>query len=138
MKNFSKKLLLVLLAVLPCFQTSTMAKTGEDGGDPDTIPVKEWPGTSHQPGPRLRAPRRGNTVVTTPECYYYNGEVSIYARSEITAISATVERVDDNAQWYGSCTDSELTFTVSSEPGDYILTLTLSDGTSYYGEYSLY
>ena len=137
MKNLSKKLLLVLLAVLPCFETTTMAMTDGDIGEPSEIPLKGKPGDSGT-RPRLRAPRRGNTVVTTPECYYYNGEVSIYAPSEITAISATVERVDDNAQWYGSCTDSELTFTVSSEPGDYILTLTLSDGTSYYGEYSLY
>ena len=137
MKNLSKKLLLVLLAVLPCFQTTAMAMTSGDGEDPTCIPLNPKP-VLNPGGPRLRAPRRDNTVVTTPECYYYNGEVSIYAPAEITAISATVVRVDDNAQWSGSCTDSELTFTVSSEPGDYILTLTLSNGNSYYGEYSLY
>lgn len=121
-----------MLALLPCFQTGLMA----DPTEPDSIPIKpvgSQPGPL--PGPRLRAPRRGD--VSTPECYYYNGEVSIYA-SDVTYINATVTRMDDNAQWSGYSMDEALSFAVSTEPGVYILTLTLSNGQSYIGEYTVY
>ncbi|MBO4561639.1 MAG: hypothetical protein J5705_06710 [Bacteroidaceae bacterium] len=73
-----------------------------------------------------------------PSCFYYNGEVSIEAGSGVAFISATITRLDDNMQWSDSSVGNTLVISVSEEPGTYLLNLTLSDGSSYYGEYSLY
>lgn len=132
MKNNVKKLLVVLLALLPCFQTSVMAG-GFDDPDPTDIPLNPKPGT---PGPRSRA--RALYTIEVPACQYYNGEVTIMADSTITFISAQVLRVEDNVSWSGAAMDDTLVFGVSTDPGTYILTLTLSNGKSYYGEYILY
>lgn len=137
MKNLSKKLLLILVALLPCFQPSVMAVTG---GEPDVIPIK--PGTNPNPNPdpippRSRA-RSRNTIEVAPSCFYYNGEVSILAGSDIASINASVIRLDDNMEWSGAGMGNTLSFMVSTEPGTYLLMLTLSDGKSYYGEYTLY
>ena len=60
------------------------------------------------------------------------------ADSTITFISAQVLRVEDNVSWSGAAMDDTLVFGVSTDPGTYILMLTLSNGKSYYGEYILY
>ena len=132
MKNFSKKLFLVLLAFMPFISTNVMA---DGDGEPESIPITPKP-VPNPTNPRLRAPRRP-AIVATPECFYCNGEVTIYAADEITAISASVVRYEDDAQWSGTSNDNELSFLVSTDPGTYILTLTTSDGKSYYGEYIL-
>ena len=134
MKNNVKKLLVVLLALLPCFQTSVMAG-GFDDPDPETIPVKQTPSPTIG-GPRSRA--RARYTMEVPACQYYNGEVTIMADSTITFISAQVLRVEDNVSWSGAAMDDTLIFGVSTDPGTYILTFTLSNGKSYYGEYILY
>ena len=132
MKNFSKKLLLILVALMPCFQTTVMA----DGQtDPLDIPVGPKPVPNPVP-PRSRA--RSRNIEMSPICSYYNGEVSIYVDSNIVSISATVIRLDDNMQWSGAGLSNTLTFAVSDDPGTYLLMFTLSDGKSYYGEYTLY
>jgi len=137
MKNLSKKLLVMLLAILPCFESLVMANTG---GEPDVIPIK--PGTSPNPNPNPQPPRARsrsrNNVEVLPECFYYNGEVSIVAGSNIASISASVIRVNDNMEWSSAGMGNTLSFVVSTEPGTYVLMLTLSDGKSYYGEYTLY
>lgn len=135
MKNNVKKLLVVLLALLPCFQTSVMAG-GFDDPDPEPIPIKENPSINPGGGPRSRA--RARYTEEVPACQYYNGEVTIMADSTITFISAQVLRVEDNVSWSGAAMDDTLVFGVSTDPGTYILTLTLSNGKSYYGEYILY
>ena len=137
MKNFSKKVLVVLLALVPCFQSPVMA--GGALSQPDTIPIKEYPGTNPNPnpGPRMRS-RARNTVGEMPFCYYYEGEVTIEAESSIASITATVTRLDDNEQFTGASTGNVLTIQVSEDPGTYVLTFTLSNGTGYYGEYTLY
>jgi hypothetical protein len=132
MKNFSKKLFLVLLAFMPFISTNVMAD-----GEIEPIPIKPNTPINPNPTPRPRSPRRP-AIVATPECFYCNGEVTIYAADEITAISASVVRYEDDAQWSGASNDNELSFLVSTDPGTYILTLTTSDGKSYYGEYILY
>lgn len=132
MKNFVKKFLLVLLALLPCFQTSLMA-AGDGDPDPELIPVK--PNTEINPRPRARA---RFTVENGPVCYYYQGEVSIEAESGISFITATVTRIEDNESWTDSVMDDTLIINVSEDPGTYILTFTLSNGQSYIGEYYLY
>lgn len=131
MKELTKKLFLILLAMLPCFATSVMA---EDGtlDDLEEIPLKTDP-----PSPRPRA-RSGSVItVAAPECYYYNGIVSISAGDDIYYINATVTRIEDNQQWNGSSAGNELFINVSTESGTYILELTLSNRMTYYGEYNL-
>ena len=70
MKNNVKKLLVVLLALLPCFQTSVMAG-GFDDPDPEPIPIKENPSINPGGGPRSRA--RARYTIEVPACQYYNG-----------------------------------------------------------------
>lgn len=135
MKKLSKKLLVVLMAILPCFESLVMANTG---GEPDVIPIKPKPDPDPNPGgPRARS-RSRNNIEVAPECFYYNGEVSIFAGSNIASISASVIRVNDNMEWSSAGMGNTLSFVVSTEPGTYVLMLTLSDGKSYYGEYTLY
>lgn len=134
MKNFGKKFLVILLALLPCIQIQVKASTGDE---PEQIPLKSEPKPSGNPGPRARS-RARNTIEVAPSCFYYDGEVSIEAGSGVAFISATVTRLDDNMQWSDSSIGNTLVISVSTEPGTYLLNLTLSDGRSYYGEYSLY
>lgn len=139
MKNLSKKFLLVLLALLPCFSTAVLAD-GE--GDPEpipapqNIPVKNTP-TPTPNGPRSRA-RARFTIDESLVCMYYDGEVTIMADSGIAYITAQVTRLDDNETWSNAGAGDTLVIAVSDDPGTYILTFTLSDGNSYYGEYTLY
>lgn len=135
MKNYSKKILVVLLALLPCFQSVVMAG-GFDDPDPELIPVKQTP-TPTPNGPRSRA-RARYTIEESLVCQYYNSEVTIMADSTITYITAQVVRLDDNATWNNAGAGDTLVIPVSNEPGTYVLTFTLSNGKSYYGEYTLY
>lgn len=134
MKNFVKKFLLVLLALLPCFQTSLMA-AGDGDPDPEEIPVKPVPNPNNKPRARARA---RFAVENGPACYYYQGEVSIEAESGISFITATITRIEDNESWTNSAMGDTLIINVSEAPGTYILTFTLSNGQSYIGEYYLY
>lgn len=134
MKNYSKKILVVLLALLPCFQTSIMAG-GFDESDPVYIPTQETPNPKPSPRPRARA---RFTIEGTLICQYYDSEVTIMADSTITYITAQVVRLDDNATWNNAGAGDTLVIPVSNEPGTYVLTFTLSNGKSYYGEYTLY
>ena len=97
--------------------------------DPNLIPIKPLPspGTGHEP--RIR-----NTV-QEPECYHYDGVVSIYADATVTFISATITRIGDNLTWTGSASTNTLSISASSAIGVYRLELTLSDGRAYIGEY---
>lgn len=134
MKNFSKKFLVVLLALLPFFQTDI---TAISDGHPTEIPVTPNDPPKPKPNPKPRS-RARFTVSETLFCYYYEGEVTIEAATDITSITATVTRLEDNEQFEGSINDNVLTIQVSEDPGTYVLTFTLSDGAGYYGEYTLY
>ena len=129
MKNYLKRVLVVMMVLLPCFQTSVWA-----GDEPDEIPIKGDP----NPIPRNRARGRSFNLETTPACYYFNGEVSIQADSSVTFINASVERLEDNAVWTDAGMGDTLIMSVTDEPGTYILRFTLSNGKSYIGEYTLY
>ena len=72
-----------------------------------------------------------------PECYYLEGYVYIICDNSVTSISATVTRLSDNAQWSDSSSSNTLQIAVPTDSGTYHLTLTLSDGSSYYGDYIL-
>ena len=135
MKNYSKKILVVLLALLPCFQTVVMAG-GFDDPDPQEIPVNQVP-SPIPGGPRSRA-RARYIIEESLVCQYYNSEVTIMADSSITYISAQVVRLDDNATWSNCGAGETLVIAASNDPGTYVLTFTLSNGKSYYGEYTLY
>ena len=135
MKNYLKKILVVLLALLPCFQTVVMAG-GFDDPDPQEIPVNQVP-SPIPGGPRSRA-RARYLIEESLVCQYYNSEVTIMADSSITYISAQVVRLDDNATWNNCGAGETLVIAVSNDPGTFVLTFTLSNGKSYYGEYTLY
>ena len=131
MKNFVKRVLVVMMVVLPCFQTNAWA-----GGEPDNVPVVPDPNTSQGGGPRARA--RAHYIYEVPACSYFEGEVTILAPENIDGITASVVRVEDNMMWSDSDMGNMLTISVSTDPGTYILTFTLSNGRKYYGEYTLY
>lgn len=135
MRTISKKILLVLLVLFTCFQTSVMAG-GFDEANPEPIPVKKTP-TPTPTGPRSRA-RARYAIEESLVCQYCNSEVTIMADSTITYISAQVVRMDDNVSWSNAGAGDTLVIQVTDEPGTYILTFTLSNGDSYYGEYTLY
>ena len=139
MKNYLKRVLVVMMVLLPCFQTQVFASSSDD---PDNIPVKPVPDNGTGPndpnpgGPRSRA--RGRYIEVSPTCTYFEGEVTIQADSSITFINASVERLEDNAVWTDAGMGDTLIMSVTDEPGTYILTFTLSNGKSYIGEYTLY
>lgn len=131
MKSISKKVLVVMLALLPCFQSSLIYA---DNGEP--IPIKEKPGIGGTPRPRARA--RIIAQGEDPVCTYCDGEVTIQAESGITLISATITRLEDNVTFSDAAAGDILIMSVSTDSGTYILTFTLSNGKSYIGEYYLY
>lgn len=141
MKNYSKKILVVLLALLPCFHISVMAD-GIESPDSEPIPVKEMPNPNPNPNPHPGGPRSRSraryTIEETLVCEYCNSEVTIMADSTIDYITAQVVRLDDNVSWSNAGAGDTLVIQVSNEPGTYLLTFTLSNGKSYYGEYTLY
>ena len=97
--------------------------------DPNEIPIKPAPSPGGDHMPRIRS------VVQDPQCYHYDGVVSIYADSTVTFINATITRIGDNLTWSGSASSNTLTLSASSAIGVYRLELTLSDGRSFIGEY---
>lgn len=134
MNNFAKRILVALLMLLPCFQTSVFAS---GNGKPDGIPVVPVPGDPNPiPGPKNRA--RARYIQAEPQCYYCDGEVTIQADNTISYISAQVVRAEDNMTWSDAGADSTITLTVTSDPGTYYLYFTLSNGKSYIGKYILY
>ena len=135
MKNLAKKFLVALFLLLPCFQTFVMAS---EANEPQDIPLFPGHGQNpgNAPGPRNRA--RARYVESEPQCYYYEGEVTIEADATVSYISAEVVRAEDNMTWSDAGAGSTITLTVSSDPGTYYLYFTLSNGKSYIGKYILY
>ena len=118
-----KRTFLFILALLPCFLLST-AKTSAD------LPTEGQPIVIDRPDhiqPRT----------IKPECYYLDGHVYIICNSSITSVDATVTRLSDNTEWSDSSLGNTLRMAVSSNAGTYLLVLTLSDGSTWYGEYTL-
>jgi len=113
----------LILALLPCF-LFTQANTFTD------IPTEGRP---------INIDRADHVKPRSiePECYYLDGYVYITCDSSVTSISGTVTRISDNLQWSNNSTSNVLQIAVSSDAGSYHLTFTLSDGTSYYGDYIL-
>ena len=128
MRNFAKKFLVALFVLLPCFQTTTVWASNE----PDDIPIKPDPGI----GPRNRA--RARYIQVEPQCFYYEGEVTIQADYTVSYITAEIIREEDNMIWSDAGAGSTITMTVTSDPGTYYLYFTLSNGKSYIGKYILY
>ena len=151
MKKNMKKLLVIVMALLPSLSILAMNPSGfsivpdpddipivppsdptplpRQDIDPNLIPIKPLPspGTGHEP--------RFRSVVQDPECYHYDGVVYIYADSTVTFISASITRIGDNLTWTGSDYSNTLTISASAAIGVYRLELTLSDGRSFIGEY---
>ena len=119
----SKRTLLFSLALLPCFSfLSVNAQSTEpDQSKPIFVERED-----------VVMPRS-----IEPECYYLDGYVYIICDISVTSISATVTRLSDNAQWSDSSTGNTLQIAVPTGSGSYRLTFSLSDGSSYYGDYTL-
>lgn len=111
------------MALLPSFVFSEVLafNSGPEEGVPIVIEYNQ--------------PERPRSI--TPECYYLDGYVYVIGDSSVTSISGTVTRLTDNAQWSDSSTGNMLQIAVPTDAGTYRLTLTLSDGSSYYGDYAL-
>ena len=118
-----KRTILLALALLPCF-SFTPVKASAD------IPTEGRP-------IKIDRPDHVQPRSIEPECYYLDGYVYITCDSSVTSISGTVTRISDNMQWSDSSTSNVLQIAVSSDAGSYHLTFTLSDGSSYYGDYIL-
>lgn len=121
MEKLVKRTITVIFALLPCLSNPVMASS--DG--PDDIPLKPF-------NPDVIIPRSIEL-----ECYYQDGYVYIIGDSSVTSISGTVTRIGDNMQWSDSSTSNTLQIAVPTDAGSYHLTFTLSDGSSYYGDYTL-
>lgn len=139
-----KKLLVIALALMPSLSISVMAQPS--GNDPEVIPVKQVP-TPTNPGPRF-IPDEPITILITPApnpfprsaaqhpyCYFQDGVVYIDADVTVTAITASVTRYSDNQFWTDAAATNALAITVTPDPGEYHLQLTLSTGQSYQGKY---
>lgn len=119
-----KKYLLIVLTLL--LNSHFLFISAANGGSDDGLPIDiEFPDDNR---PRSLA----------PDCYYLDGYVFIIGGSEITGISATVTRLSDNAQWSDNSYSNTLQMAVPSDAGTYRLLLMLSDGSSYYGDYTLF
>jgi len=119
-----KKRTLFILALLPFIaplNTDAVCSEPVEEGTPIVIEYKR------PPQPRS----------IEPHCYFWDGSLYIMCNSYITSVSGTITRLSDNMQWSDSSTSNVLQIAVSSDAGSYHLTFTLSDGTSYYGDYIL-
>ena len=124
MRTKALKLIVLFMALLPSFLQSNAANVIIDSsGNSRPIVVKS---TGTHPPRSIE-----------PECYYQDGYVYIIGDASVTSISATVTRLSDNAQWSNSSTGNTLQIAVATDAGAYRLELTLSDGSSYYGDYTL-
>ncbi len=152
MKLNMKKLLVIALAIMPSLSINTFAQDGGEGGgtippgsdeplnlplivirprlvpdEPIPIPITPAPNPFPNPGPRSAA--------QAPNCYFQDGVVYIDADATITYINAKVTRSADAQVWSDAAATNTLAITVSSDPGEYHLQLTLSTGQSYQGKY---
>ena len=115
-----KRTFLMFLALLPCLLLSTVRASAEE-----VRPIK------------IDLPEHIQPRTVKPECYYLDGHVYIICNSSITSVDATVTRLSDNTEWSDSSLGNTLRMAVSSNAGTYLLVLTLSDGSTWYGEYTL-
>ena len=122
MDKLIKRTLVFLLAVTPCFLSEDVRAACDD-----PLEIEPIDSSGEVINPRSIA----------PECYYQDGYVYIVADSSVTSIIGTVTRLSDNAQWSNNSTGSTLQIAVPTNPATYRLTFTLSDGSSYYGDYTL-
>ena len=121
-KVMNKRNIFLTMSLLTCFSFLSINAASPD---PDGEPI----GIFSPGGVRPRS--------IELECYYLNGYVYIIGDSSVTSISGTVTRIGDNMQWSDSSTSNTLQIAVPTDAGSYHLTFTLSDGSSYYGDYTL-
>ncbi|MBO4561076.1 MAG: hypothetical protein J5705_03790 [Bacteroidaceae bacterium] len=124
MNKLAKRTLVILLALLPCISSFTANASTDDPPIGKPINVESLP------------PVRPRSI--EPECYYLDGYVYIIGDNTITGICGTITRLSDNAQWSNSSSSNTLQIAVPTNPATYRLTFTMSDGSSYYGDYTLY
>ena len=127
MKQTNSKLKQIIVLFVAFFVNQLLVKaTGicdvPEEGNPIVIE------SDHIPQPRS---------ITDIECYYLNGYVYIICGNDITSVNGTVTRLSDNMQWSNSSNSNTLQIAVPSDAGIYRLTFTLSDGSSFYGDYVL-
>ena len=122
MKQVLKSLTLLLALSAPSAGQSIAT-----ADEPEIIPVHtNNPVDANSPRPRQ--------IVVEPKCYYWDGYV--YIECDGTIISGTVTRIEDNVQWNGNAGNDMLVIQVTSAPGSYRLTFSLSDGRRYIGTYT--
>jgi len=74
------------------------------------------------------------------QCYYSDGELTFTFSATLGTVECEVVRVSDDevfdATFYAVSGGTDSLY-VSTDAGEYEITLTLSNGTVYYGEYSI-
>ena len=74
------------------------------------------------------------------QCYYSNGELTFTFSATLGTVDCEVVRVSDDevfdATFYAVSGGTDSLY-VSTDAGEYEITLTCSDGTIYYGEYTI-
>ncbi len=146
MKKNMKKLLVIVMALMPGLSINSFAQEVPDELDPlgyspiDLRLQQERPrsggGGNHEGEPiSIKSGNpRPRSVAIIPECYHYEGVVYIEADSSITYINASVTRYADNQVWSNAAGTNTLSITASPDSGQYLLELILSNGESYIGE----
>lgn len=118
-----RRTLLFVMALMPCFVYSSVKAS-------ETVPDEGIPIIVDSNG-------EGRPRSIEPKCYYLDGCVYVIGDNNVTSISGTVTRSSDNMQWSNSSSNNTLQIAVPTDAGSYHLTLSLSDGSSYYGDYNL-
>ena len=126
MKQYSIIKLVIILALsiaIPLF--------ANEDNPPQEVPISSTP----PPEGIFRSP-----IHIPLSCYYSDGELTFTFSATLGTVECEVVRVSDgevfDATFYAVSGGTDSLY-VSTDAGEYEITLTLSNGTVYYGEYSI-
>jgi len=126
----NRLLLMALFFSVLMSSTQAFASSSNDASVP--VPINTDP---DNPGTGHRTP-----IMIPIQCYYSDGELTFTFSATLGTVECEVVRVSDDEVFDGTLyaisggTDS---LYVSTDADEYEITLTLSNGTVYYGEYTI-
>ncbi len=124
-----KKHLFAVLALVVSFQCFELHAASDSSIPVPIIPNEGQSGKGHR------------TPAQIPiSCYYSEGELTFTFSATLGTVECEVVRVSDDevfdATFYAVSGGTDSLY-VSTDAGEYEITLTCSDGTIYYGEYTI-
>lgn len=129
MKCFKTNFLLVTMSLMLLLPMDLMGASHQD--DELSVPLNPVPGSGTYPRSPAHIPI---------SCYYSEGELTFTFSATLGTVECEVVRVSDSevfdATFYAVSGGTDSLY-VSTDAGEYEITLTLSNGTVYYGEYSI-